>query len=319
MNYLELVNRAIFESGADLDELTSVNFASPPRTIMYSRFKNWINDAYREILQKRLEWYTLQERTVLTLYPRVGVRSVSPAILAGDELQGRDSGVRFIVSAVYSDAADPDLDVVLEGTYVLPLDGHLIEGEGLDRIAPAPATNIAVVERAIGYDLSTYIPSLKEADIDTFLVTELPNSTFDDALPGTPQPVFNVVWDAWYARAFPEFSQLGKPMYITEAPDGLLEFWPRLDQPYNFIFNYSKTIPTLSAYNDQPRYIPTDYQMAIVWKAVMKYARFDNKDKLFLNARDEFRFYNNKLEEDKLPQVRMGPNLFWVDGNHYYD
>lgn len=319
MNYLDLVNRAIFESGVDLDELTSVNFASPPRTIMYARFKNWVNDAYREILQKRREWYTLQERTILTLSPRVGVRSVVGAIVAGDELQGRDSGVRFIVSAVYSDAADPDQDVVLEGTYILPLSGHFQEGESLTRISPNPLVGVAVVERAMGYNLTDYIPSLKEADLDSFMVTDLPNNTFGDAQPGTPQPIYNVIYDNWYAKAFPEFAYLGKPMYVTENAEGLVEFWPRPDQQYNYMFAYSKVVPSLALYNDLPRYVPDDYQMAIVWKAVMKYARFDNKDKLFLNARDEFRFYNNKLEEEKLPQPRMGPNLFWSDGNHYYD
>lgn len=312
MNFLELVNAAIQESGTDLDDLTSANFASPPRTIMYERMKRWVNRSYKEILQKREEWYTLQERTVQTVYPRIRINALTVVIALNDEYQGLDSGVRFLVKRITTDVADPDGDTVLDITYVDEGDTHLLPGESISRIAPSIVADAMRMEGYAGYDFALDVPTIQEVDLDSIYVQAVPNSVLDDRFPGSPQPVYQVIWDKWGLPSFPDVNAHGTPQLVTRGPDGLIEFWPRLDKAYSFIYSYTRVVPDLSLYSDLPREIPTELQMAIVWRAVMKYARFDTKDKLYMNARDEYRFYNNKLEETKLPEPVMGRNLFWA-------
>lgn len=55
MNYLELVNTAIRESGVDLDELTAGTFASPSDR-MHVRFKDWVARGWKELQLERDEW-----------------------------------------------------------------------------------------------------------------------------------------------------------------------------------------------------------------------------------------------------------------------
>lgn len=55
--YLELVNKAIVESGVDLDQLTAGTFASPPDPY-HVKFKNWVNDAWKEIQLERPWMFT---------------------------------------------------------------------------------------------------------------------------------------------------------------------------------------------------------------------------------------------------------------------
>lgn len=312
MNYLALVNRAIFESGIDLDQLDSTNFSLPPRTIMYTRFKTWVNDSYQQILQKREEWYLRNERTVSTLRPRVRISNDVGPILVGDELQGKDSGVRFIVRGIASDVLDPDADKFLDIEYSDPTDIHLIVGENLDRLTVVPLVNIAFIEATAGYDFQLFVPTLSEVDLSTMLVQDVVNNIVDGT-PNTPWPLYELKYEDWYGHAYPDFTYMGKPLYVTRGPDGLVEFWPRLDTAYQVLYSYSRTVPTLSLYSDQPWPIPEDLQMAIVWLSIMKYADFDSKPQVFSRARKEWTFYNNKLEEKKLQEVYIGGNLFWAE------
>lgn len=310
MNYLELVNRAIFESGADLDQLDSSNFAVPPRTIMYTRFKNWVNDSYRQILQKREEWYLRNERTISLLRPRVRITNDIGPILVGDELQGRDSGVRFIVRAIEFDVLDPDGDKFLDIEYSDPTDIHLIIGENLNRLTVVPTVNIAFVEATAGYNFQFIIPTLSEVDLSTMLVQDVTNDLIDGT-PNTPWELYEIKYNDWYGHAYPDFTYMGKPLYVTMGPDGKVEFWPRLDKSYQVLYSYSRTVPSLTLYSDQPWPIPEELQLGVVWKAVMMYADYDNKPQVFARAKKQFNFYNNKMEENKLEEVKFGGNIFW--------
>lgn len=49
MNYLDLTNEAIRESGISLNALTSGNFTSSTLDPMYTKFKNFVIQAWEEI------------------------------------------------------------------------------------------------------------------------------------------------------------------------------------------------------------------------------------------------------------------------------
>ena len=75
--YLALVNDVIDESKITLDPLTSLNFASPPRTLMYNRIKKWVKESYEEIIDERPEWYFTQKRTIVTVGPRLHLAGIT--------------------------------------------------------------------------------------------------------------------------------------------------------------------------------------------------------------------------------------------------
>lgn len=313
MDYLALTNRAIEESGLDLDLLTSVNFANPPRTIMYTRLKRWVNESYKQILLKRHEWYVLNERTVLTVRPRLrGTVSVPGAVVVGDELIGRDSGTRVIVRRVTTDTLDPSGDVYLDVDYVDQQYTRLVAGEAYNRLAPAASTNVFFLREAAGYDLSVDIPNLDVPNLGSMSYTNIPDNVVDNT-PGVPMPLVELGWDDWFGHIITDFGQSGFPQFVSKGPDGMLHFWPRLDKTYSLIFDYSRKIPDLVNSTDQPYPIPVKYQDAIYWRAVMKYARFERKGELYLNAREEYRFYNNLMENTLLPETKLISNRFWAD------
>lgn len=304
------MNRAIFESGVDLDQLDSTDFANPPRTVMYTRFKNWVNDAYKEILLKRNESFIRNERTVSTIFPRVRVNNVTGTLAINDELQGADSGVRFRVLRITSDVLNPDIRFDLDIEYLDNPIPNFLMGEKLVRNLPTVADPIAFVESLPGWDLTLEAPWIKEIDRSSMLIQDVLNNAVDGN-PGTAEPLFQVVWDYWLTYIMYSTDTASTPRYVAEGPDGLLYFWPRPDTAMNLLYDYSRTVGTMSVYTDTPWPIPEEYHLAVVWFAIMKYADFDNKAQIYARAKKNFNFYNNKLEEEKLPEVNMGPNLFW--------
>lgn len=71
-NYLQLVNAAILESGADLQQYNSngSDFVSNTDSLM-RKFKVWTNRAWRTIQQEADDWHFLTSRAVVNVDPRI--------------------------------------------------------------------------------------------------------------------------------------------------------------------------------------------------------------------------------------------------------
>lgn len=311
MDYLTLVNEVIEESESDLDLLTSANFAAPPRTTQYRRIKRWVNQAYQEIIAKREEWHYRAERTFVNLYPRIRVNSVIVPILVGDTYVAVDSGVGFTVVNVVTNADDPDGDVMLDILYDFEDETQMIIGEHISRVTPTGLANLARLEGSGGYDLAQYIPTVDEVDARNIYIQESPD-VVAAMEPAQPQLLVAREYNQWPEFALREWQAADKPQYITVNAEGLLEFFPRLDREYSFIFPYSRKVGELVLWDDTAQPIPDNLHMVIVWAAVMKAANRDGKQKLFLNAQRSYRFWNNLLENKTLPTPQMPQNQFWA-------
>ncbi len=312
MNYLDLVNRAIFESGIDLDQLESTNFANPPRTVMYTRFKNWVNDAYREILLKRESTFLRTERTFTQIFPRVTLFNLQRPLVIGEELRSADSGVRFVVVNTYTDPLNPDVRVDVDFTYVNVPPTNFIVGELIYSDLTLPASLVGAVEYLPGWDLKQAASFIGDVDRTSMLV-QTPPDGLQDSKPAMPSYLFPMIWDAWLNFITYSTDQASQPTWVSEGPDGRVYFWPRPDKPYNLAFTYSRGLTDMVNYTDTPWPIPENLQLGIVWNALRKYADFDRKPDVFLRAKKEGTLYNNKLEELYNPEVIFGPNRFWDD------
>jgi hypothetical protein len=99
----------------------------------------------------------------------------------------------------------------------------------------------------------------------------------------------------------------GKPVYITEKPDGVLQVFPVPDQAYTLRFDGVLSVDVLSGDADVP-IIPTNYQYAIVWGAVMRFAKHHEDGAKFADAKDEFQPIFDAMVERQLPPVRVIKN-----------
>lgn len=68
-------------------------------------------------------------------------------------------------------------------------------------------------------------------------------------------------------------------------------------------------LPTeFSSDSDRPT-LPSQYHMAIVWKALMYYGQFESAPEAYSHGQNEFRRLMNRLYEDQMPTVTFGPPL----------
>lgn len=317
--FLELVNDAMAESKVSLDPLTSANFASPPRTAMYNHFKRWVNRAYKDLLLKRNEWFMRQERATITIYPRLQLVMLAGTLAAGDVLEGNSSGTSFKVLAIHT-TEDVELDATIEHTVSVEyVDGkdtadNLILNENVSRVTPTILTDIARIKGRGRYSFSELVPYVDEVDQTSFTIQDA--VAFDSTPSPTEQSVVPVLsyspWESW--RGYYELfgTATGKPYIITRADDGLWDFYPRPNEPFDISFSYSQDVGTMVAYNDVPQLLPPKFGDLIMWMAVADYADFDERPKVYARAKKHINEYNFMMDRDQLP--RVGLDLYRFDG-----
>lgn len=308
--FLELVNSALLETKVTLDPLTSANFASPPRTLLYNNFKNWVNKAYRDLMLSHPEWFFRVERGVTQLYPRLHLSGLTYIPSIGDVLEGSESGVRFEVLAVHS-FEDNELDPAIERTVDVaylnstsPAD--MIPLEQLNMITPTPLLSVGYVKGAGRYTFDEVV-GLDEIDPDTVVVF------FEDSSVG--HKLQWVDYSKW-ARSWSTYpySHAAHPDSITRAPDGAYEFYPQPTEPFTIEFNFTRQYDDMVQWDDLPIGVDAKYQELLVWMAVAEYADFDNNAKVYARASKNIVKYEYFLRRDALPRISIGRSKFYTYG-----
>ena len=120
-----------------------------------------------------------------------------------------------------------------------------------------------------------------------------------------------VGWDHWLGHDYGYNRTTGRPNIVTVTPDGSLQFFPHLDKNYLISFNYTRTLPELVDWDDQPTQIPERFEDYILWKAIADYADFDSNQRVYARANKNLETYIYWLERDELEAPRVGPNRFY--------
>lgn len=318
MNYLALVNDVIDETKITLDPLTSVNFASPPRTGMYNRIKKWVNESYAEIIDERPEWYFVQERAVLQIAPRLRLANIdTPTYVptAGDILTGVISGAQFAILSVVADTEGDDLSSGSEATIQIDLKAgttinynQLLVGESLNAMRGiTPFLAAARVEGRGFYDFTQYLPTLDALNENSIRLQ--PNTTTGTVDPGPNdlQPLFpiayNKVCTSPYLNITDDFgASLGRPRALIQTSRGTYDFFPRPDDFYTISFDYTQKPNVLALYNDEPFLLSSKFHKLIVWRACIKMADFDRNTQAYATAKKNADLYYNRLLRDRLPK-----------------
>lgn len=316
--YLDIVNEALLEAKVSLDPLEAADWANPPRTIMYNNFKRWVARAYKELMLRRPEWQFRNERSIVTVWPRLLLSGLTETVAVGDILECVSSGTRFTVLDTHDiEEVESSTEVMLTVSveYSPDSDGNnVILNERIDRVAPTSDLDIGYIKGRGRYDFTELDPTIDQIDSTTVTiqpaVAYTPNPTggnLQDAY-----PVNFIPWDK-YDNYFSQFrDNLGRPGYIGQATDGLWDFYPRPDGPYDVSFQYTQKITELTNPTDLPGQIPDKYEDYMMWAAIADYADYDERPKVFARAKKHIDQHLFWLERDKLPEIKL--DLYRFDG-----
>jgi len=97
----------------------------------------------------------------------------------------------------------------------------------------------------------------------------------------------------------------GRPAYFTVTPDRSLRFYPTPDAAYTVYGDYQRMASEMSADTDIPS-IPTEYHLAIVYRAMIKYGRYEAASEIYEDARAEYARILSQLERKYLPEMSVG-------------
>lgn len=310
-NYLSLVNDAIFESNATLDPLTANDFENPPRTIMYSRFKKWVNDAYVELLEDRNDWRFRVARSTIRVFPRLRLAGLVSFPVVGDILRGDNSGITFTVMDIHTGEViegDTEDRVTVSVQWDSSVNGNntLIFGEpisvsdGMGGYAP-----IGYLAGNGYYDFKTEIPYLENLLPEGIKAHPIPDTTvpqyYNTVTQGYPVCyVSNNIQDIPYARLYNAI-----PNIICRTGPSTWQLHPQPGQEMLLEFSFTKEINRMQLPYDVPFGLPEEYHDYLMWRAVAEYADFQRDTAIWARAKkhlDKFEYY---LFRDQVKEAKF--------------
>jgi hypothetical protein len=303
--YIELVNKTIRNAGVELDELTSGNFASPSDP-MYVRFKEWVADAWFDEQLSRKDWEFTQKIGQMDIRPRIlikdGDRATAPPV--DSVFEGDTSSLEITVKAVTllsgswsagTAEAILDLDTLTSNNYVF--------GETFDESDPTPANvDVFKIKWYGTYDLITDTTDSYEVNKSSFYILD-PETGADR------RRLRWVSYEEFQNLANQHVGYFGVPVAITETPDGTYDLYPRPNKQYRITYTYTTVPQLLDDETDEP-VAPVEYHDVIVWRALMNYADYDEKPQVFARAERRYNLYKNRLNVNKLPELKWGANRY---------
>lgn len=311
LTYLYLVNTVLAEAKITLDPLTEADFLNPPRTAMYNNVKRWVNEALRELLTTRNEWFTRKERAVVEIYPRIQMAEALVPPMVGYVYRGRTSGVEFVVRQLH-------LDERIEGSGYLEstlsvefVDDErnltdLAVAEMLDIISPAPTLN-AGRYKAIGYYNLAALAGNAELIDGRSIVFQPTLEEYEEGNVWYENPTALVPWSEMGSvrQGWTQTTDNG-PYYVSQTPQGTYAFWPFLTKKQMLTFEYTRNITDMVNPLDTPVGIPEKYQMWLVWRAVQEYGDFQQNGQIWSRGNKNAEKFMFLMDRDNSPEVRLG-------------
>lgn len=302
MNYLELVNKVVDESGKEQDNLTLLtwNSAEAGRRI-YPRIKRLVREAWKKIQMSRNEWEFKTAELNFTVYPRLKfTNGTGPLPQVGDRFLGLQSGTIIearVIELREGAWADADAGGQIEFNVItgsqITLSETFLEVGG--------STNFQYVEKGSYPFFASY--------------TEARNPLWDTFVAGRgtayPNPVTFVPWDNW---TYKSYSFVGTsqsvPNYVSEDFEGRMVFYPQPLAPFQLNFVYNVSPQELTEPTDVPVNLHPEYHDWIAWEALKNLARFDKDPDLYAYADSMATTYKYRAERNLLPEMGWRVSAF---------
>lgn len=284
---------------------------------MYNRFKNWVNDSYVQLQMARGQWDFKTKRASVFLNPAIYVEKGTRAgdsPSAGAVFEGDDTEFTFELLQAITHSGDWTLGTAKATLYFLEdYEGADFKfNEKFSELSPVPTGNVFIAKGWGRYDFSAdgQLTDISKPLEETFMIGTTGGSTIQDNDEQLGlEPLVFVDWSKWQDSLNGWAGGRGKPRFITRAPDGDYEVWPRPDRQYVLNFTYTSTDGTMTLHNDIPN-IPTRYHPLIMWMAVEKAGMYERSQQIVARAQKEIKFYRERMETDHMPRLSFGRSIY---------
>ena len=105
-------------------------------------------------------------------------------------------------------------------------------------------------------------------------------------------------------------SDTDRPTIVTIKPDNSLSFYPIPNAAFTVTGEYFKRAQVLDTTDDdeEPSF-PSQYHMAVVWRALVHYGAFAAADEKYAHGQNEYKRLLRGLEGNQLPKITWGEPL----------
>ena len=98
-----------------------------------------------------------------------------------------------------------------------------------------------------------------------------------------------------------------RPTVFTVKPDQSIQLWAIPNDVFTVNGEYMAVADVLDGDNDTPVF--NQFQMVIVWRALMFYGAYEGAPEVYVHAEKEYNDLLFKLEQNQLPGIGYGPSL----------
>jgi hypothetical protein len=123
-------------------------------------------------------------------------------------------------------------------------------------------------------------------------------------------PVRFIKYEEWRTDKDTVESGQGRPIYITERPDGVLQIWPVPDQAYTLRYDGVWDIDEMLIDTDTPGFNTTGaqtlqdrYHYVLVWDAIRRYAEHYEDPESLQKAQSKYLAQHARLTEKRRPPI----------------
>ena len=112
----------------------------------------------------------------------------------------------------------------------------------------------------------------------------------------------------WYHRFNVGAQSNGQPLYFTVDNDQSLLLAPKPGDIYTVSGEYQKSATEMALDADEPS-MPSEYHMAIVYRAMMKYGRYTGAAEVYSDGQSEYMRMMMEMQRTQLPPNEVGRPL----------
>jgi hypothetical protein len=309
MNFLALFQRLKTECGVS---------GSTPTTVVgqageYGRLVSWVNSAWMDIQMMRQDWDWM--RTTAT-FPTVTGQPIYTTTQIGLTDFGKWARDTF------RNYANPTVTFSIASPCVMTLQSHNLSVG--DMVIPFTT---GALPTGLTSGTTYYVQSVPSADTVTLSATSggsaintsgtqsgthtiSSNNVLTYA--GLRSEIFMpyIEYDEW--RDGYEFGALRqtqtRPTVITITPNKSIGVGPFPISGYTVLGDYYRVPTEMSANTDTPT-LPTQFHMAIVYRAMMSYGAYESAAEVYQRGEAEFNRMIRRVLADRLPEISAGSAL----------
>lgn len=303
MTFLELVQRLRSETKASGTTVTSV----VSQVGEYARLVNWINDAWLDIQSTHTDWGWMRSDVTFPTVTSRPINTIAQIGITNFGAWNRDSFRNYANPTVTITIASPCVVTLANNglaagdTFIPSTSGALPTGlvSGTTYYVLAPTANTFTVAATAGGT------AINTTGTQSGAHTMSSNNT--NVYIGLASEVFMDYCDYEIWRDRYQYGSLRqtqtRPYEITITPEKAIGLGPFPISGYTVVGEYY-TVPTYMAANGDIPAMPVQFHMAIVYKAMISYGRYEEDSFIIQLADRELKKFMRKLSSTRLSEVK---------------